>query len=1170
MKKHLNSLNMTQKLRWLFLLLLAGCSIVEAQSVGDTIRVQAFNYNSTTRDTLLQFPNNPGLTFEKILLRYNMRCKNGTVLNGPEDGVTGCGEWDYSLNTFIADENKIEKLPLQWPDYLVSNFAGNSFAYTSIPTFDHYDYTQQNVVLNNAGGESFYTVGSGTQPVSGVLHTALRSGRSQMLVTAAQLQAAGLTAGPIGALTLTVSGQGGLAAQFKLSIRHASITSLPASSVNLGGFTEVYFRDYNFATGENRIQFHTPFNWNGTSNLILDVSYSNAAAGSDIQFSGFANTEPRLLTASNIGAVDTSAGFVDADTQFFNTISNALTVAFWTYGDAAQMPSNNAIVYGYSSDINQREINLHLPWDGQIYFDCGYESGGFDRIEKPYSTNDVIEGKWNHWAFVKNAVSGTMEIYLNGSLWHSGTGKTRGIELLKFFIGKMSDNGTDRFYKGRIREVSVWDKALTAATIQSWKNKSIDATHPDYANLVAYYKMDVINNGTVHDSKHNLDAPAANVSWSFERGHQLMTTFTESNMLPKLIFHRSNYDQTVTPVVVRYSHPRTPHTVGHYEVISNEGVMPMADDVLNLIDTQTLYAATPENVYAGDTGTVTTSLPVTAQGTLNITQLNYFKRYPFYNELVSFVTPYGIGLDLGMNGKTWVFDMSDYATLLQGAKRLVMAGGVWQEEMDLEFQFIVGTPPRNIVQYDQLWQGMYRRGDATLASINAGTAFPTNNYAFAANATSFKLKSSITGHGAAGEFAQNGGTIQHRIRANNVQQLSWTITQVCSENPIFPQGGTWAYNRQGWCPGQRTLLKEFDITSFATPGSTVALDYRTSNAQQPGGDYRYISAHQIIGYAAPNFATDAAIEMVKAPNNAIAEFGRINPMCERPRVLVRNTGANAITSMQMEYWLNNADAHQTYTWTGNLASMAATEVVLPVQTLWSNGIQASGNKFHAKINLVNDAPDGYAQNNLYHTAFTLPDVVPTTFKIRVKTNNSPGQNYYNIYDDSGALLDNKTFPAANTVYTNTYTAPQFTPGCYRLRMEDTGNNGLEWWAATAQGSGYMQLLDANDMVLKTFEPDFGGGFDYYFSINSLLANGTFEVASSIKLYPNPSRGSFRIEGDNLEGSTITVVDMLGKTVLSTQAKASVADFNQLCLNAGLYLVRIAKDGKSETKKLLIQ
>ncbi len=1155
----------------LLLIFLFAFSIsASSQAVGDTIRVQAFNYDSITRDTILQFPDNPALTFEKILLKYNMRCKNATVLNGPEDGVTGCGEWDYSCNTFIADSTKVEKVLTPWPDYQISNFTGTAFDYTTQQTFDHYDFVTNQIVLNSVISETATTIGSGSEVLANILRTSQKSGRSQMLITAAQLQAAGFSAGALHGMGLNVTNAGGLVKFLKVSIKPTAITSLNTQALNFDGFSNVFFSDFTFTTGVNRLQFHTPFNWDGTSGIIIELSFSNTATFADIEFQGFAASALQSVTAANIGAVDVSAsGEVDIKTDFFNTINNELTVSFWTMGNAELLPSDNSIVYGYSDNVAQRQLNLHLPWGGSVYFDCGYSGNGFDRIEKPYGTDNVIEGVWNHWAFTKNAISGDMKIFLNGALWHSGVDKTRAISLVKFFLGKFTDGNDNRYYKGKIRELSVWDKALAESTILQWKNKQLNTSHPDYSNLVAYYKLDEMQGQQATDSRHGLISDGVNLNWTYERGDQLTTTFTESNLLPNVVLYRGVYDQDSNVQTIRYSYPRSARSVKHYSVTSNEGAIPMADDVLNLVSTQFLFDAAPENIYNGETGELVGTLPVTAEGTINVTPLQYFKRYPFYNELVSFVTPYGIGLDLGANGKTWYFDMSDYVSLLKGAKQLVMSGGIWQEELDLEFLFIVGTPPRNVVQYEQLWQGQYRIGSPNIAEINNGSKYPTNTFQFSSEAASFKLKSSITGHGAEGEFSQNGGTIQHRIFGDNIQRLSWTITQDCSENPIFPQGGTWVYNRQGWCPGQRTLMKENEITSFAAPGSTVALDYRTSNPTVASGDYRYISSHQVVGYGAPNFANDAAVENVKAPNNFNAEYSRINPMCEQPRITLRNTGANALTSVNFEYWINDADEHQEFTWTGNLASMVAVDVLLPVANLWDSGLAEGDNRFHVQISSINSGADGYSNNNHYASTFTLPDIVPDVFKIRFKTNNNPAQNSYTLYDDSGNVIDTKTFPAANTIYTFTYQSPQIAPGCYHLRVNDSGKNGLQWWATPAQGAGYVRILNASDVMIKNFNPDFGGGFDYSFSVNSLLATEIFGQNNLLKVYPNPARGSFSVESVNLPGAKVMVVDMLGKEVAAAIAESEILNFDTAQLQAGLYLIKVEKNGKSEIVKLVI-
>jgi hypothetical protein len=50
-------------------IILLGNTWVQAQKMGDTLRVQAFTFESTTRDTLISFPNPTDFSFEKILLK---------------------------------------------------------------------------------------------------------------------------------------------------------------------------------------------------------------------------------------------------------------------------------------------------------------------------------------------------------------------------------------------------------------------------------------------------------------------------------------------------------------------------------------------------------------------------------------------------------------------------------------------------------------------------------------------------------------------------------------------------------------------------------------------------------------------------------------------------------------------------------------------------------------------------------------------------------------------------------------------------------------------------------------------------------------------------------------------------------------------------------------------
>ncbi|WP_317898879.1 LamG-like jellyroll fold domain-containing protein [Aurantibacillus circumpalustris] len=1140
---------------------------VQAQSVGDTIVVKAFKYGSTTRDTSIQFPPS-NLTFEKIILKYNMRCKNNLVSTQTAPNQ-GCGEWDYSCNTYIVDSTKIETELNTTPKYVISNFSGNTFSYTSIPLFDYYNFAQTQVVVNNIVSENQYTVGVGNTAVPNLLKTNERSGHSQILYTAAELTGAGLSAGNIDGILLNVANSGGAANFLKLGIQHTSQTNLNSGAVTLAGFTNVHNANYLFANGSNRVQFHTPFVWNGTSNVLIDYSFTNTGLSSPIILNGAATTFTSGLYANNNYALDlSSSGHVTINSSVFSSINNEITISFWAFGTASLMPTGTSIVYSTGANGSDRNLNIHLPWtNNDIYFDCGFANGGFDRIQKTAIASEQ-GGQWNHWAFTKNAVTGNMTIYLNGTLWMSGTGKTNPISILNLILGKNTSLLNN--YKGKVNEFTIWNKELSQTDVANWMNKPIDATHPFYTNLLAYYKMNEGSGLIVNDTKNTLTSTGVYVQWTYDRGNKLDRMFYETNIRPNIVFLRGTYALTTTSVTVKDSVGRNPNIVQEFSITSNATAIPMAHDIVSPVSTVYLYAATPLNIYNGDTGQLTGTIAVNSQSTIAVTTLNYYKRFPFYNEIMSFVTPYGKGLNLGVDGKTWYYDVSDFAPVLKGKKRFMMTlGGEYQEQMDIDFWFIVGTPPRTVVEFNQLWQGAARIGGSSIASVNNDTRFPTLNVPIISTGEIFKVRSTITGHGSHGEFGQNGGVITHYLNmGGGPNEFSWPITMKCGFIPVFPQGGTWIYTRQGWCPGQTSLLTENYITQYVTPGTTASIDYNCSNPPIPSGDYRYIAAHQLISYGPANHTNDAAIIDVLAPSTKVM-YSRTNPMCANPVVLIQNTGLGSVTSVDIDYWLNNSSQKQTYQWVGNLANMDTVSILLPINGLWTNGLQPSNNMFNAEITAVNAVADDYSYNNFYHSKFILPDLLPNEITVEFKTNNNPYENNYKLFDENGIDVSYGTpLVTANTVYADNYEIY----GCYKLVVQDAGGDGVQFWNNAAQGTGYVRIKNNVGTVLKTFQPDFGSGFEYSFSTTQPVFVGVkSELADlNIRVFPNPAHDFFEVRGENLQNCSVILTDLIGRSIeVPVKIEKTGLIFDTRNLNAGAYLISISKGNQKTIRKIII-
>ncbi len=1152
-------------MKTVFTLILSMLSVVLfAQSIGDTIVVPTFNYtqthgvpwDGTIRDTMIDFPDNPDITYHKILMAYNMRCKDGLISNQSHPNQ-GCGEWDYSCNTYITDSSKVDSLISFTPSHYISAFSGETFYYVENPLYDYYQYRQKEVQINNIISETLSTVGSGTLALPHVLATDHHSGKSQYLYTQAELSAAGITSGNIDAILLDVSGGNANADYLRIRMKQTDKTVLSSSDPDLDGFTEVYFHDYTFATGTNRIQFHTPFAWDGSSNIIVEFIFTNHTTDNALEIEGESTSDVSGLFAEDSYSLNAVNGEIELTTEAFSTISDEITVSFWSYGNEEVQPISNSIMMGKDA-ANRRQLNMHLPWgDSKIYFDCGNDGSGYDRINKE-ATPDEYKGSWCQWAFTKNTNTGEMKIYRNGQLWHSGTGKTRMIDIQKLILGSIGTKS--RYYFGKIDEFRFWDTELDQQTIQEWMYRPVDATHPDYSHLVAYYKMDEGSGTLISDASGNNGTGTITdfLYWVYDRGEQLNRGFIETEERPNITFAQGDYDLTITDDIVTDPVLLTPTIVREYEIVPRYGTM--LNDSIAEISVNEFWEARYEYIYDPE-GNIIDSIENPATGDITITQLAYYKRDPSKFELMSFVTPYGKFLDLGMEGKTWIFDVSDYAPVLKGRKRMTIErGGQWQEDLDIKFLYIVGTPPQDVIDVQQIWKAVSR----SYTAIQNGTAFETRDVLMPSEGEAFKIRSVITGHGQQGEFIPR----HHTLNLNGGDiEFDWLLWNECSTIPIYPQGGTWIYDRAGWCPGNPSNIHDFDITAYVTPGQTTSIDYDITYAS---GTSNYLVNNQLMTYGQPNFNLDAAVVRILKPNSDDASEIRFNPACTFPEVVIQNTGATTLTSLNIEYSVEGGTP-ENYTWEGSLEFMEADTVTLPVDelTFWTG----TADRFTVTVSNPNQQEDEYAYNNSFTTSFGDIHVYPEgqTLTVKLKTNNYGHQTSYKLFKEDGEVYFERSNCTNNTVYEDPFS---LEPGCYKLQIFDTGNDGLEFWANPGQGTGYFKILNADNEVLFTFEPDFGGYAIHEFGIGNITKIDEITNPFTLSVYPNPANDHLQI---NIKGTgnakvTARLSNAVMKQVMEKEWTATGKEFSTVIsledLPSGIYFLQINYGDHSKTEKII--
>ncbi len=457
-------------------------------------------------------------------------------------------------------------------------------------------------------------------------------------------------------------------------------------------------------------------------------------------------------------------------------------------------------------------------------------------------------------------------------------------------------------------------------------------------------------------------------------------------------------------------------------------------------------------------------------------------------ELENFITPYGKRLSLnGEKGWSFIYDVTDYAPLLKG--NVEISSGNQQELLNMKFIFIEGTPPRDVIAVENIYPwGKYNYGD-----LSDDRILKQKNLILRPDAVQFKLKTRVSGHGHNGPYncCEWDMKLQKYTWGDSTGREVlgyWIPWKDCGRNPIFPQGGTWPFDRAGWCPGTPVQTFEFDISGKFNPGDTITdFDYEIqpySDNGEKGGEFNM--SHHIVFYGPPNFKNDASIEEIVSPNN-YEGYGRDNPICGSPRIIIKNTGTNLLQSLEISYGLKNGKKSK-YRWNGQLKFLEMHEIYLPVPS-WK-GLEKN-REFEVTISNPNNIPDQYEPNNKASSIIALPCVMPNKFIIHIEANdlNRAKENSYTVTDGTGRILYRRDEFRDSAVYNDTLS---FESGCYTFLLTDRHEDGMmkHWWYAyydkpeLVGRNGRIAILTLENKVLREFPFDFGQELRFCFRVGN--------------------------------------------------------------------------------------
>lgn len=1024
---------------------------------GDTIRIKTLTFDDITkRSGTWLFP--PVQQYEKVLLEYTLKCDQRTT----QDQYP-CGEWDYLTYIIQTDSTgEWDSTALTQVNYVVHGTTPDAFPYTTNPTASKKRYTTTTVTRGSQG--EMFLLGTADQANANILRA--NGGRAQYVVKASELLAAGLTAGPINGIELTTLDSGAVTL---LTIRlYATDATTLTSPLQSADFTTVVKRNAVLDNSKNHLPFERVFTWDGQSNIIVELACLKA--DKNLRLSSGTSASQGILSDSTHWALAFNAGDrLELPQAVGEALNNEVTIAFWSFGNAQQLPTNHNAFEAYDAS-GRRVLNVHLPWsDGTVYWDAGRnDTQGPDRISKAANPQDY-EGRWHHWAFVKNATSGTMTIYLDGELFIEGTGKTLPMNGITRFVFGSGESGS---YPGMFDEIQIWKKALSAATIKTWMAKHLSPDHPDYTSIVAYYDCEAspLNSKLLDVSGNSNHAVMWGMPTRENLGQDLLGYQTlSSSSRPQLSFEVGSALGTNTRTDITID--QSPETTTVVLFGNNPEPRVYALDATNLpslpTDTIQVYEAGWLPIY-DEVGLKVDSFLVAPTTTLQKTIGTYFSPIAQF-ELGRYITPYGIGLDLGENGFKWVYDLTDFAPLLRN--NVTLSAGNQQELIDMTFLLIKGKPAREVKQIDQVW---YER-NAMFPDVLTNKSLAPKTIELNPDAKTFRLKSVTSGHDFSNptncaEFCKR----THSYTVDGTLRFSWDVWKECGDNPVYPQGGTWLLDRTGWCPGAPVDLHEFELTPFTTNKQSVTIDYGIKADTSAENWGRWEVSGQLIGYSSPTSQVDAELADVLAPNNW-EFYSRFNPVCGQPIVVLKNRGAKPLTSCTIAYKVGQG-AEATYAWTGNLLFLEADTIALePPQWSSSSDVQT----FTVEVRTTDT--DEYLDNNTFRTSFMNAPVLYSDLVIQLRTNKYASEQYqWELRKIGGSVLKSGANLADNQVYADTF---QLEKGCYEYRLINKLGYGLDFWFLRNDlGSGSL-LFKSGNRTIKTFEPDFGNSTWFQFSVD---------------------------------------------------------------------------------------
>ena len=281
-----------------------------------------------------------------------------------------------------------------------------------------------------------------------------------------------------------------------------------------------------------------------------------------------------------------------------------------------------------------------------------------------------------------------------------------------------------------------------------------------------------------------------------------------------------------------------------------------------------------------------------------------------------------------------------------------------------------------------------------------------------------------------------------------------------------------------------------------------------------------------------------------------------------PKITIKNTGIDNLTSVDIEYNVNNGE-NEIFSWAGNLAYLETETFTLPQIDF---AVELS-NILNVTTSNPNGNTDQYPANDTQTALIPEAEETPSEVKLFLRTDIHPEETTWEILDNNNELVySGGPYSQSGQVIQEVFNLN--SSECYKFNLYDAGGDGLKT-------PGMAILYYGTNTYIAQWM-----GFESYKSIQFKTESGVgieqMTDFESLNIFPNPFSETTEVDFNLSEQQNVSlcVFNIIGEIVYKTDEEKLEAGNHKLKIErenliSGVYFLKIAFGEKVATRKISV-